>query len=209
MVPDGGAQAKALGSQREPSLIYLVRHGETEWNLALRMQGQMDSPLTALGLEQARRNAMLLQSLIGDPAGFSLISSPLGRARKTAEIIGEALSLQPTFDSRLVEIGLGQWDGLTVDQINERSPGAWDRARLDASLFGAPEGETYESMIDRLSTSLAELKHPAIVVSHGVSIRFLRGLFLQLDRAGIFGLQPSRQDGVFRCFESQVDFLEP
>ena len=169
----------------------------------------MDSPLTPLGLEQAWRNAMLLQSLIGDPAGFSLISSPLGRARKTAEIIGEALSLSPAFDLRLVEIGLGQWDGLTVDQINELSPGAWDRSRLDGSLFGAPECETYEEMLERLSASLAELKRPAIVVSHGVSIRFLRGLFLQLDRAGIFGLQPSRQDGVFRLLDGQVDFLQP
>jgi broad specificity phosphatase PhoE len=173
------------------------------------MQGRMDSPLTPLGLEQARRNAALLRSQIGDPSGFSLISSPLGRARKTAEIIGEALNLTPSFDPRLVEIGLGQWDGLTVDQINERSPGAWNRSRLDGSLFGAPEGETYESMVERLSVSLAELKRPAIVVSHGVSIRFLRGLFLRLDRAGIFGLQPSRQDGVFRCLDGQVDFLEP
>jgi probable phosphoglycerate mutase len=117
--------------------------------------------------------------------------------------------LKPSFDPRLVEIGLGRWDGLTVDQINERVPGAWDRSRLDASLFSAPEGETFESVAERLSASLVELKRPAIVVSHGVSIRFLRGLFLRLDRAGICGLQPSRQDGVFRCLEGQVDFLEP
>lgn len=169
----------------------------------------MDSPLTPLGLEQARWNAALLRSLIGGTAGYSLISSPLGRARKTAEIIGDVLALTPAFDSRLVEIGLGQWDGLTVDQINERSPGAWDRSRLDASLFGAPEGETFDSMADRLSACLAEIKPPTIVISHGVSIRFLRGLFLRLDRAGIFGLEPSRQDGVFRLREGQVDFLEP
>ena len=209
MVPHRGIAAKTLGSQKGLPLIYLVRHGETEWNLALRMQGRMDSPLTPLGLAQARRNAALLRAELGDSSGFSLISSPLGRARKTAEIIGEALALVPSFDPRLVEIGLGQWDGLTVDQINALSPGAWDRSRLDASLFGAPEGETYESMVNRLSASLAELKRPAIVVSHGVSIRFLRGLFLQLDRAGIFGLQPSRQDGVFRLLDGQVDFLEP
>ena len=186
-----------------------MRHGETEWNLALRMQGRMDSPLTPLGLEQARRNAALLRSEIGDSRGFSLISSPLDRARKTAEIIGETLGLPPSFDPRLVEIGLGQWDGLTADQINALAPGAWDRTRLDASLFGAPDGEAYESMVDRLSACLMEIKRPAIVVSHGISIRFLRGLFLRLDRAGIFGLQPSRQDGVFRLLDGQVDFLEP
>ena len=170
----------------------------------------MDSPLTPLGLDQARRNAALLRSQIGDPSGFSLISSPLGRARRTAEIIGEALSLEPSFDPRLVEIGLGQWDGLTVDQINERSPGAWDRTRLDGSLFGAPKVRRMNRRWKCGSAScLAELKRPAIVVSHGVSIRFLRGLFLRLDRAGIFGLQPSRQDGVFRCLDGQVDFLEP
>lgn len=190
-------------------MIFLVRHGETEWNLALRMQGQMDSPLTPLGLDQARRNAGLLRSLIGDLTGFSLISSPLGRARRTAEIISGALALTPIYDPRLVEIGLGQWDGLTVDQINQRSPGAWDRSRLEVSLFGAPDGETYDAMVERLSAFLAELKRPAIVVSHGVAIRFLRGLFLGLDRDGIFGLQPSRQDGVFRLLNNQVDFVEP
>ena len=189
-------------------MIFLVRHGETEWNLAQRMQGRMDSPLTPLGLDQARRNAELLRSLIGDLAGFALISSPLGRARRTAEIIGEALSITPAFDPRLVEIGLGEWDGLTVDQINRRRADAWDRTRLDA-LFGAPGGETYELMVDRLSGCLFELKRPAIVVSHGVTIRFLRGLFLKLDRPGIFGLQPSRQDGIFRLLDGQVDFLEP
>jgi broad specificity phosphatase PhoE len=182
-------------------LIFLVRHGETEWNLAGRMQGQMDSPLTPLGLDQARRNARLLRSLMGDLTGFTLISSPLGRARKTAQIIGEALSMTPAFDPRLVEIGLGEWDGLTFEQINERRPGAWDRSQLDTSLFGAPGGETYVSMVDRLSACLVELKRPAIVVSQGVTIRFLRGLFLKLDRTGIFGLQPSRQDGIFRLLD--------
>jgi broad specificity phosphatase PhoE len=190
-------------------LIFLVRHGETEWNLAQRMQGQMDSPLTPLGLDQARHNAELLRSLIGDLRGFKLISSPLGRARRSAEIIGEALSITPDFDPRLVEIALGEWDGLTVDQINQRRAGTWDRTRLDGSLFGAPGGETFESMYERLSACLVELKPPAIVVSHGVTIRFLRGLFLKLDRDGIFGLQPSRQDGVFRLLNGQVDFLEP
>src|SRR5262245_6475698 len=173
------------------------------------MQGQMDSPLTLLGLDQARRNAGLLRSLAGDLAGFSLISSPLGRARRTAEIIGEALSMTPVFDPRLVEIGLGEWDGLTFDQINAQKAGAWDRSHLDKSLFGAPGGETYEAMVDRLSACLAEMKRPVIVISHGVAIRFRRGLFLKLDRAGIFGLQPSRQDGVFRLLDGQVDLLEP
>lgn len=78
----------------------------------------MDSPLTPLGLEQARRNAALLRSQIGDASGLTLISSPPGRARTTAEIIGEALGLPPSFDPRLVEIELSRWDGLTVDQIN-------------------------------------------------------------------------------------------
>jgi broad specificity phosphatase PhoE len=190
-------------------VIYLLRHGETEWNEAQRLQGQMDSPLTPRGLEQARRNAELLRSTIGDVSGFTLVSSPLGRARRTAEIIGEALSLTPSFDPRLVEIGLGEWDGLTFDQVNARAPGAWNRSNLDGSLFSAPGGETYDAIVERLSECLTELRPPTIVVSHGVAIRFLRGLFLKLDRPGIFGLHPTRQDGVFRLLGRQVDFLEP
>ena len=97
-------------------VIYLVRHGETEWNVIRRFQGRSDSPLTALGLSQAATYAGILRG-VGAAEDFDLISSPLGRAAKTAEIIGAALGLKLRLDPRLEEVSLGSWDGCTFDDI--------------------------------------------------------------------------------------------
>ena len=72
-------------------MFYLTLHGETEWNRDRRFQGQLDSPLTEHGVEQAHRMGVTLRELIGDATGYVIVSSPLGRARRTAEIIREVL----------------------------------------------------------------------------------------------------------------------
>ncbi|MCH7942426.1 MAG: histidine phosphatase family protein [Proteobacteria bacterium] len=87
-------------------MIYLVRHGETEWNRAGRMQGQLDSPLTARGEAQALRIGETLCELL-DGVDFELVASPLGRTRATAAIIARALDRDPeamTTDERLMEM---------------------------------------------------------------------------------------------------------
>ena len=104
-------------------MIYLVLHGETEWNRQRRFQGRLDSPLTPYGLEQARRVGSTLGRLIKDPAMCRLMSSPLGRARQTAEIICAALgvsSVQLALDPRLMEIDLGSWAGLTRAEVEAK-----------------------------------------------------------------------------------------
>src|SRR5689334_8295809 len=73
------------------AVIYLVRHGQTEFNVARRYQGQGDSPLTLLGQMQAKRMGERLAGLVGDPTGWRIVSSPLGRAVATAKIIARAL----------------------------------------------------------------------------------------------------------------------
>src|SRR6185437_12853306 len=80
----------------EPSaMIYLVRHGETAFYRERRIQGHVDSPLTELGLRQARAVGRLLRDLIRDPAGWRVISSPLGRAKATADIVAAKLGGLP------------------------------------------------------------------------------------------------------------------
>jgi broad specificity phosphatase PhoE len=95
-------------SQTPGLTIYLARHGQTEWNVAGRRQGRLDSPLTNLGLKQADRNAELL-SAEGIDAVFT---SPLGRAQRTASIIGSRLGLTVTVLDDLAEIDHGLWSGL-------------------------------------------------------------------------------------------------
>ena len=107
-------------------MIYLVRHGRTEFNAEGRFQGHCDSALTPLGVAQAHRYGELLVRLIPDPADWTLVASPLGRAVATAGIIASALGLAGDFprDPRIAEIGMGGWDGLTDYEIEMTSPGA-------------------------------------------------------------------------------------
>ena len=74
-------------------MIYLVRHGQTEFNSERRIQGRFDSPLTDLGVRQARAVGGLLRDLVREPEGWRLVASPLGRAHATAEIVAQRLGL--------------------------------------------------------------------------------------------------------------------
>src|SRR5436305_14214838 len=102
------------------SVVYFVRHGETDWNRERRLQGRHDSPLNALGRVQASHGGELLRDLLdrdGRPAGgYDYVSSPLGRARETMELMRAAMGLDPTAyrtDARLMEMSFGRWEGFT------------------------------------------------------------------------------------------------
>ena len=114
--------------------IYLVRHGETEWNRAGRVQGHLDLPLTEIGREQARQAGATLASLLEGEPPFLLLASPLGRAQASARLILEALG--PTIaewrtDDRLREISWGRWEGLTRAEIAAREPQLWSWREAD------------------------------------------------------------------------------
>lgn len=168
-------------------MIYLIRHGQTEYNAVRRFQGGKDSPLTALGVAQARAMGLALRGMI-DPATVALFSSPRGRTLETAQFIAEEAGIQvaPIVDDGLAEISLGSWDGLTVDEIDMRWPGQWQKLGRQTWHFETPDGERYDSFEARLAASLARITaHPApvrIVVSHGVASRVLRGLHADLPR---------------------------
>ncbi len=96
--------------------LYLLRHGETEFNLEGRLQGQQDSPLTARGRAQARAHGALLKTLIAEPEAWRVVASPLGRTMDTARLACAELGLPEAAietDPRLKEIAFGDWEGLT------------------------------------------------------------------------------------------------
>ncbi|HEX2137690.1 MAG TPA: histidine phosphatase family protein, partial [Microvirga sp.] len=164
-------------------MIYLLRHGETEWNRAGRFQGRLDSPLTPRGREQARRTAEMLQGNIGTTHGLALCASPLGRARETAEIVGVALGLRPYPDARLAEVTIGSWDGMTVEEVHAEYPGMLEGTTPFDWYFRSPDGESFEAARQRLMSWLADVEdRDVIAVSHGLSGRLLRGAYLQLPR---------------------------
>lgn len=188
-------------------MIYLVRHGQTEFNLARRYQGALDSDLTEHGVRQAERIGALLAGLLRDDQGWEIVSSPQGRARRTAEIINARLGLPLTFDERLREISLGSWDGLLQDEVAAMIPPGlahWNR------FFYSPDGETYEALAARLAGWLgwaAEPGRKVVAVSHGVSGRVLRGLYGGLSRQAMLELDVP-QDAVFRLAEGRIERID-
>ena len=179
-------------------MIYLVRHGETEFNRERRIQGHVDSPLTDLGVRQAQAVGRLLRDLVRDPTGWRIISSPLGRAHTTARFISMTLDGLPVdLDDRLKEMSWGPHDGRLRAEIEAEHPDTFGRTNW---AFDLPDGETYEAVAGRVAAWLADLppepERRIIAVSHGITGRVLRGLYAGLGRDRS-ATQDVPQDAVF------------
>jgi len=187
--------------------IYLVRHGETEWNRIRRYQGWSDSPLTDRGRAQAQAIGRFLCTL-PEAQSADLVASPIGRARHTAEIIRKCLGRSEPlrFDDGLRELSFGSWDGFMRADIAALMPGAFEERR-EEWYFATPDGETYEVFAGRVGAWLAEAQmsdQPLIVVTHGVVTRILRGLYAGLPRAAAMRL-PVPQDRIFRLAHGTIE----
>lgn len=150
--------------------LVLLRHGQTDYNVAGRMQGHLDSVLTAAGREQAALAAPAIAALTPD----RLISSDLARAVDTAEAVSTASGLPVKLDPRLRETHLGEWQGRTVEDIEAGWPGALARWRADPE-WAPPSGESRLEVVRRslpvveeLDDELADGQDSAVVlVAHG------------------------------------------
>jgi probable phosphoglycerate mutase len=173
--------------------IYFLRHGETESNTAGRMQGHLNSNLTAKGEAQAAAMASLLSQLTnGDLTG--VVSSTLGRAVQTADIICRILRTPPHLrrtDARLREITWGAWDGSTLPEIQHKWPQEWQARQADRWNCPPPGGESYAMLHERVAPAFQEIladDRPVVVIAHGVVGRIVRGLHLRLDPPAIMAL---------------------
>lgn len=189
--------------------IFLVRHGETEWNRERRYQGRLDSALTPRGVAQARAIGRLLAS-VPEAAAAPIVASPQGRACRTAELIRAELGggSELRIDERLRELTAGAWDGLSYAEIEAQSPGIFDGAGRYEWYFRAPGGESWEALAARLADWLAEHDPAATVVTvaHGLVSRVLRGLYADLPRVAALSL-PVSQDRTFRLAAGTIETL--
>jgi broad specificity phosphatase PhoE len=186
--------------------LYFLRHGETEWNRAGRLQGHLDSPLTEKGQGQAALMASILLRELGPRPDFRLVSSPLGRARQTAGFVSEALGLPIETDPHLSELTMGSWDGLTRPEAQARWPERLAGATDHDWYFRAPDGETVDEARQRASAWLDSVTQPTIAVAHGFFGKILRGVYASLDNEA--ALQQSEpQDVVFRLRSRVIDRL--
>ncbi|KAB8306130.1 phosphoglycerate mutase GpmB [Erwinia endophytica] len=161
--------------------VYLVRHGETLWNAARRIQGQSDSALTAKGEQQAYQVGERVKNL-----GIThVISSDLGRTKRTAEIIADACGCNVTFDPRLRELNMGVLEQRPIDSLTEEEE-RWRKTLVDGTENGRiPNGESMAEMAARMHEALnACLKLPKgsrpLLVSHGMALGVLVSTLLGL-----------------------------
>jgi broad specificity phosphatase PhoE len=192
-------------------IVYLIRHGETVWNREGRFQGRLDSPLTARGLDQARRMGEALARHIarGEREGWTIVASPLGRAQHTARIIAGILGIAASAiesDPRVAEVDIGSWAGLDMAEIESCSPGALDGTTRDDWHFRSPDGESRAAMTARIGDFLAAAgaRERLIVVAHGVTGRVLRGLYLGLTGVEALALE-APQDAIFRLSGGAIE----
>lgn len=152
-------------------MIYLARHGETDDNAEHRFQGQNGVPLNARGREQARELAAAAREV----PFVALWASPIRRARETAEIVGEAIGLEPRFDARFAEHDVGRWQGRLFADVEREEPQRWAEWQAAGEDWRFPGGESLEEQQERVVEALVDitqsLELPALVVCHRGVIR--------------------------------------
>ena len=193
--------------------MYLFRHGETLWNRQRRMQGRLDSPLTARGLAQAQAMGARIAEILGRAPERRFLCSPLGRSGQTAVIMAEELDYPVDAIERvdaLREMTWGDWDGLTGDEISARDPELW-QARLNDKFTIAPPGggEHQQAIYDRARGWLESLERTddLIVVAHGAFNRALLSAYLKQPAAHMLSLSEP-QDGFFELKDGRIRLIE-
>jgi len=190
-------------------MIYLVRHGQTVFNRESRLQGRIDSPLTELGLSQAEQVGSWFRPRIDDPARWTVSTSPLGRTRKTAELLASEARLggRVIVDERLIELSIGSWEGKTRPELEALRP---DLAGQPFFMH-CPDGETWASASARLGAWLDDWAdrndHDVIAVSHAGAGKVLRALYLGLNIEAARQLE-TPQDAVYRLHGGRIERLE-
>ena len=161
--------------------VYLVRHGETEWNLTGRRQGQLDSPLSERGMMEVQRTSKRIESLPVD----GVFSSPLGRAISTAQTYAHALDQAVTALDDLRELDHGDMAGMTNEEIERAFPGELARRSRDKYQWRFPNGESYADADLRAASALRQVAEAGssrpLVVTHEMIARMLLRNLLTLE----------------------------
>jgi probable phosphoglycerate mutase len=177
----------SAGADMPRPVLYYVRHGQTDWNVERRLQGQHDIPLNAVGRAQSVQCGGILRDLFAragsEPGNFEYVSSPLSRARATMELLRAELGLHPhayRTDARLLEMSFGRWEGFTLDELKAREASALAARERDKWNFALPGGESYARLAVRVGAWYRTMTGDAVVSAHG---GVARALIAHLDVA--------------------------
>ena len=162
--------------QEEFMKLFLVRHGQTDWNLKEKIQGSCDIELNNVGIKQAEE---LSSKVLKEGYKFTKIySSQQRRAVKTAEILSYATKVNITTLEGLEEINLGEWEGLSWSEVKEQYPSEFNEWYINRRFTKPPQGESYQDMIERVLKAIHKIIHEncdnAVVVTHSAVIMCLQ-----------------------------------
>ena len=172
--------------------FYIVRHGQTNWNILGKTQGHGNSDLTPKGENQALELSKAIKEY---PIDY-IYSSDLGRAVQTAEIIGSTIGVDVIQTPSIREMGFGDWEGLLIEEIKKDHAKTYETWRNQPHLVNIPNGETLHIIKDRVDAFIKELnekydnKH-ILLVSHSVTVRVMLLSFLN---SGVENIYRIKQD---------------
>ena len=184
-------------------MIYIVRHGQTAWNLQGRKQGRKDSPLTLKGVEQAKDVSKILNNSIKDYSKFKVVVSPQWRCQQFASIICELTGIDFSdciFEENLREHCFGLWEGKTEEEIEKEFPGFLANRYIPENYWSyiVPMGESYELLYSRIGKVLDKYKEQDIIyICHEMVSKVIRGNALNLSPEQILPLKHP-QDCVYK-----------
>ena len=200
----------------EETCLYLVRHGETDWNREQRLQGTLDVPLNSAGVAQARRLAGAFARI---PIAC-VVTSPLARASATAVMLARACACPLNTDARLREIDHGTWSGRTLPDLGRRFPSLVRNEQLLPGAFEVSRGEQLADVSRRSADALADLidtyaGQSVVVVGHGVTLAAMWCVATGLDITRFHECLPPNAGGVVLTFsrrqlvDAQTMVLDP
>ncbi len=172
------------------NIFYIVRHGQTDWNVLGKTQGHGNSDLTEKGINQAKSLANSLKNENID----LIFSSNLKRAYDTAKIIGDTINLKVTETEALREMGFGVWEGLLVDEIKKNHKDTYKIWRETPHLVNIKGGETLQLIKERTDKFIDELNKKyenkkILIVSHSITVRVILLSFLNSDIRNIYRIK--------------------
>lgn len=192
-------------------IIYLIRHGETQWNRSLKVQGKLDIPLNENGIMQAK----IVASLFKDIKIDAIYSSNLSRAYVTAKIIANELKLNVNINPFLQEINMGRWEGSLWDDIKIEYKDFINRWQQDIENIPIPDGESYLEVQKRVYKAFCDIiskyniESKIIIVSHGIALKVLitKLIDISIQTAHKFSLDNASISSIIYENNFKINFL--
>ena len=156
--------------------LFFIRHGQTDWNVAKKIQGSSNTELNSNGIIQAEQ---LGEKILAENYNISKIySSPQKRALETAKILSKITKISYEEVENLKEINLGKWEGLTWDEVRENYKEEYNEWYINRRYIAPPTGEAYEDMLSRVLDALIKIINTnsdnVAIVTHSAVIMCLQ-----------------------------------